>query len=257
MAVRDFDPLVSIVTPVYNAGFFLTETIKTVQDQTYQNWELILVDDVSSDDSIEIIKKAQKNDKRIKLIRLKTNSGAAKARNAATESANGRYVAFLDADDLWNPKKLRVQVDYAYKNGASFVYSSYQFADESGIAVADPVSVPEMINYKQSLKNHIIWTSTVLIDLEKIDRELVLMPDVRRGQDAATWWQILRVTGLSAYGVQESLALYRRTNSSLSANKLKAVKRTWYLYRKVEKLVLLKAVYNFIFYAFNAVRKRV
>lgn len=250
-------PLVSIVTPVYNAEQFLDQTIQTVQSQTYENWELLLVDDRSSDESVAIIEAAQRTDDRIKLIKQPQNAGAAKARNEGTKAAKGRYVAFLDADDLWVPNKLQVQVDFAMKSNYSFVYSSYQFADESGAPVADPVIMPSSINYSQALKNPIIWTSTVLIDIKQISRNILMMPDVRRGQDAATWWQILRTTGVSAYGLHESLAYYRRTNSSLSANKLKAVKRTWYLYREVEGLSLFRSMYSFVFYAYNAVKKRV
>ena len=250
-------PLVSIVVPVYNAERFLRDTIESVQNQTYESWELLLIDDQSPDGSVELIKKAQKSDKRIKLIGMSQNGGAAKARNAGTMAAEGRFIAFLDADDLWEKDKLQKQVDFALKNNAAFVYGSYRFADESGKPTAAPVAVPSKINYYQALRNHIIWTSTVLLDTEQISKDLMMMPDVRRGQDAATWWQILREAEVTAYGITEPLALYRRTNDSLSANKLKAVKRTWYLFRNVEKLSLPKSCYTFCFYAFNAVRKRV
>lgn len=249
-------PLVSIVTPVYNAAEFLPETIRTVLDQTYENWELIFVDDDSTDESVDVIKQARKKDKRIKIVKLEQNSGAAKARNAGTMEARGDYLAFLDADDLWVKDKLEKQVEFTMRGGHAFVYSSYQFASSGGAPISEPVVVPEDINYKKSLKNPIIWTSTVLLDLNQVPKELIMMPDVRRGQDAATWWQILRETGINAYGVQEPLAYYRRTKGTLSSNKLRASKRTWYLYRKVEKLGLVKSVYYFPFYAYNAVKKR-
>ena len=249
-------PLVSVVTPMHNAERFIEDTIKSVQAQTYSNWEMILVDDLSDDRSIEIVNKFRKNDSRIKLIKNKENLGAAKSRNAGTGVSEGRFVAFLDADDLWVEDKLEKQVLFALENKQGFIYSSYQFADEKGEATTSSVSVPLSIDYKKALKNHIIWTSTVLVDVTLVPKKLVIMPDVRRGQDAATWWQILRETGTSAYGIQESLALYRRTNDSLSANKLKAIKRTWSLYRNVEKLSLARSVYSFCFYGYNAVRKR-
>ena len=250
-------PLVSIVTPVYNASRFLQDTIDTSKNQTYENWEHIFVDDASSDNSVTIIKRAQKKDKRIKLVQFKANGGAAKARNAGTKAATGKYLAFLDADDLWWTHKIQVQVDFAEENNYDFVFSGYQFAKSSGVPMGGPVVVPESINYVQALKNPIIWTSTVLLNLDNIPRELIMMPDVRRGQDAATWWQILRETGMTAHSLQESLAFYRRSNGSLSSNKFKAIGRTWYLYREVEKLGLLKSLYCFPFYAYNAVRKRV
>lgn len=252
------DPLVSIVTPVYNAERFITDTIETVLAQSYNNWELILVDDNSSDSSVKIIKSYQKKDSRIKLFdHGGKNLGAALSRNKGIDEAKGRFIAFLDADDLWDKDKLIKQVEFSDNGKRPFVYSSYKFANEAGKPVSKSVIVPKTINYRESLKNHIIWTSTVLIDLDKIPRGLLEMPNVKRGQDAATWWKILGATGISAHGIQKPLALYRRSNNSLSSNKLKAIQRTWYLYRHVEKLSLLQSVYYFVFYAFNAVKKRV
>lgn len=249
-------PLVSIVTPVYNAERFLKDTIASVQAQTHENWEWLLADDCSSDKSIEIIKKAQTKDKRIKLIKNKKNSGAALSRNAGTKQAKGQYLAFLDADDLWHKDKLKTQVSFMQKNNHAFTYTDYEFADENGDSTGKHVKVPTSITHAQSLKNHIIWTSTVMIDLLQVPKPVASMPDVRRGQDAATWWQILRHVDV-AYGINEVLSYYRRTNDSLSANKLKAMKRTWYLFTKVEKLSIAKSVYYFGWYGFNAVRKRV
>ncbi len=249
-------PLVSIVTPVYNAERFIEDTIRSVQDQSYQDWELILVDDVSSDKSVEIIKKEQAKDKRIKLVLNKKNSGAALSRNAGTKQAKGRYLAFLDADDLWDSQKLEKQVAFMQKNGHAFTYTDYEFADEAGVSTGRRVAVPASITYRQSLRNHIIWTSTVMIDLSQVPKSVASMPDVRRGQDAATWWQILRHVGV-AHGINGVLSYYRRTNDSLSANKLKAMKRTWYLFTKVEKLGIVKSAYYFAWYGFNAVKKRV
>lgn len=251
----DRRPLVSIITPVYNAERFLADTISSVQAQTYTNWELLLVNDCSADGSVALIKKYQKDDERIKLIHMKQNSGAALSRNAGTDRARGRYLAFLDADDLWQKNKLKKQIAFMQRYDHIFTYTDYEFADERGISTGKRVSVPASITYKQALKNHIIWTSTVMLDLAKIDKEVVSMPNVRRGQDAATWWKILRSIG-AAYGVNDPLSFYRRTDGSLSANKLKAVKRTWYLFTKVERLSLLRSAYNFVWYAYNAVRKR-
>lgn len=249
-------PLVSIVVPVYNAERFIRDTIASVQAQTYADWELILVDDVSKDDSVSIIKSLQKSDKRIKLIQSEKNQGAALSRNIGTKNAKGQYLAFLDADDLWDEAKLEKQVKFMQENGHAFTFTDYEFADEQGQSTGKRAHMPTVITYRQSLKNHIIWTSTVMLDLEQIPREIAYMPDVRRGQDTATWWQILRHTNM-AYAISEVLSYYRRTNDSLSSNKLKAVRRTWYLFREVEKLNILNSSYNFCFYAVNAVRKRI
>lgn len=254
---KDTAPLVSIIVPVYNAASFLGETIQTVLCQTYKNWELILVDDKSSDESVDLIEEAQVKDPRIQLIKLSVNSGAAHARNVGLESANGQYIAFLDADDLWLPGKLKLQMDAIRSTSSGFLYGSYQFANEKGAPVAGPVSVPLSISYKEALKNPIIWTSTVLVDTGIVSKSLLKMPDVRRGQDAATWWRILRVTGERAIGLQASLAYYRRTNGTLSSNKWRALSRTWCLYRKVEGLGYIKSFYYFMFYIMNAIKKRV
>lgn len=249
-------PLISIVTPVYNAELFLTDTVATVQAQTYQNWELILVDDCSTDESPSIIQKIAKKDKRIRLVSMSKNGGAAIARNKGIDEAKGRYLAFLDADDIWESTKLQKQLSFMQENNHPFTFTSYEFADENGKANGKVVNVPKSITYNQSLKNHIIWTSTVMIDLEKVAKDVAHMPNVRRGQDTATWWKILRTVG-KGYGLQEVLSYYRRTNASLSSNKFKAMKRTWYLFSKVEKLGLPKSIYNFCWYGYNAVRKRI
>lgn len=249
-------PLVSIVVPVYNAEGFLSDMIDSVRSQTYDNWELLLVNDCSTDGSDTLIKSYRKDDERIKLIRMKQNSGAALSRNAGTKEAKGRYLAFLDADDTWVKSKLEEQVAFMLEHGHAFTFTGYEFADEYGKSTGKRVSVPPSITYEQALKNHIIWTSTVMIDLGQVHKEVCLMPNVRRGQDAATWWQILRTTG-KAYGINTTLSYYRRTNSSLSANKLKAMKRTWYLFTEVEKLSFAQSAYNFIWYGYNAVKKRV
>lgn len=249
-------PLVSIVTPVYNSERFISDTIDSVLSQNYSSWELILIDDMSTDSSIEIINKYKIQDNRIKLIKNNQNLGAAKSRNRGTEVAHGRYIAFLDADDLWHPLKLSTQVKFMEDNNLGFTYTAYEFTDKTGKPTGKKVKVPFHITYRQSLKNHIIWTSTVMVDIGKIHKHLLEMPNIRRGQDAATWWQILKHTN-SAYGINEVLSYYRRSSSSLSANKFKAMKRTWYLFRKIEKLSTISSTYNFFWYAYNAVRKRV
>ncbi|PID31645.1 glycosyl transferase [Candidatus Saccharibacteria bacterium] len=251
----DDAPTVSIVTPVHNAAEFIADTIVSVQAQTYVDWELLLIDDCSTDESVEIIRSYQSADPRIKLLHLEQNEGAAVARNKGTEQAHGRYLAFLDADDVWLPAKLETQVAFMQKNTHAFTYTGYEFADANAQPNGNVVAVPTSITYKQALKNHIIWTSTVMLDLEQVDRAVAYMPNVRRGQDAATWWQILRAVG-TAYGINRPLAYYRRTHTSLSANKLKAAKRTWYLLRHVEELPIGYCVQNFLWYGYNAVRKR-
>ena len=248
--------LVSIVVPVYKAERFLEDTIKTVKDQTYDNWELLFVNDCTPDNSVEIIKKYQKEDKRIKLFNQEKNGGAALARNRGITESQGRYICFLDSDDLWDKEKLEKQIKFMREKDCEFSFTGYEFADENGKPNGKKVQIPKSINYKKALKNTTIWTSTVMLDMSKLDKETVYMPNVRRGQDTATWWKILK-TIKCAYGLNEILAFYRRTNDSLSSNKIKALKRTWHLYRKVEKLNIFKSSYNFSWYCFNAVKRRV
>ena len=248
--------LVSIIIPVYNASSFLMDTIKTIQEQTYKKWEAIFVDDCSKDDSFEIIKKQQQNDKRIKIVKNKTNSGAAITRNNGIDAAKGKYLCFLDADDKWNKEKLKKQIEFMKKQKCEFSFTGYQFADENCVPNGKKVNVPAKINYKHALKNTTIWTSTVMFDMEKLSKEDIYMPNVKRGQDTATWWKVLKQIDY-AYGLNEILSFYRRTNESLSANKVTALKRTWNLYRNVEHLNIIYSIYNFCWYCINAVKRRV
>ncbi len=250
----DNEDLVSIIVPVYNAEEFINDTIKTVQDQTYKNWELIMIDDCSTDRSTEQILK-YKSDK-IKLIKLKKNSGAAICRNTGIKEAKGRYIAFLDADDLWKKEKLEVQLEFMKDKKCAFSFTGYEFADKDGVGNGKIVKVPEKINYKQALKNTTIWTSTVMFNMNKLKKEDIYMPDVKRGQDTATWWKVLK-TGVEAYGLNKNLSIYRRSTGTLSSNKFKALKRTWDLYRNVERLNIFYSLYNFLWYCFNAARRRI
>lgn len=246
--------LVSIVIPVYNAEKFIEETITCVMNQTYPNWELLLVNDGSTDKSAALIEKAANQDERIRVFHLE-GGGAAKARNTGTENANGRYLAFLDADDLWEKDKLEKQLNFLKKTDAAFVFTGYEFADENGRGTGKIVRVPEKLSYGEALKNTTIFTSTVMFDMQKTGRELLYMPQIK-SEDTALWWKVLR-TGFPAYGLDENLVKYRRAGKTLSSNKLEAVRRIWNLYRKAEGLSVLKSCYYFVFWAFNAVARRV
>lgn len=247
--------MVSIVIPVHNAEKFIEETIKSVIAQTYPDWELILVDDNSTDSSNKIASEYAGTDGRIQVITLEENVGAANARNAGTKAAKGEYLAFLDADDLWIADKLKRELAFMKEKNAAFVFSGYEFADEHAVGTGNVVNVPETLVYKEALRNTTIFTSTVLFDRSKIEDRLLLMPDVK-SEDTATWWQILK-SGITAYGLNENLVLYRRSANTLSSNKIEAIKRIWHLYRKVEGLSFFASCYNFIGYAVRAVLRRV
>ena len=246
-------PLVSIVVPMHNAADFIDDTIHSVLGQTYENWELILVDDASSDDTLDVVKQFA-NDK-IRVISCRKNGGAAKARNRGVSAASGRYVCFLDADDLWQPDKLERQIAFMDETGAAFSYASYVFADSKGRPNGKVVRVPSTITYKQALKNTTIWTSTVMFDMKKLKKNDIKMPDVK-SEDTATWWKVLKKVE-RAYGIREVMAIYRRSGKTLSANKIVAIKRIWNLYRKSEGLDVTRSFVNFVGWAFNAVRRRV
>lgn len=247
--------LVSIIVPVYNSERFILATIKTVQEQTYSNWELILVNDGSSDNSRRMIEEKAKEDQRIKVINLGKNTGAATARNIGINIAKGKYIAFLDADDLWNKEKLKKQIKFMKEKDYAFSFTGYQFANEDGIPNGKKVFIPEKINYKQALKNTTICTITVMFNMNKLKKEDIEMTNVK-SEDTATWWKVLKKVPY-AYGINEILSYYRRYNNTKSSNKLRAIKQTWELYRKVEKFSLFYSAYNFCFYAINAVKRRI
>ncbi|MBO5292280.1 MAG: glycosyltransferase family 2 protein [Lachnospiraceae bacterium] len=246
---------VSIVVPVYNAEKYLEETVESVRRQTYENWELLLVDDCSSDKSAEVMKRLAERDARIRPVFQPQNGGAAKARNRGIREAEGGYIAFLDADDIWKPEKLEKELAFLREKDAAFVFSGYEFADEQARGLGKIVRVPERLTYRQALKNTTIFTSTVLLDVERLGKELIQMPDIK-SEDTAAWWKILR-NGYTAYGLNENLVYYRRSAGTLSANKLEAVKRIWRLYRQAEGLSMWYSFYNFCFYAVRAVLRRI
>ncbi|MCR5267100.1 MAG: glycosyltransferase [Lachnospiraceae bacterium] len=252
------DGLVSIVIPVYNASKFISDTMLSVKSQTYTDWELILVDDGSTDDSLQIMREMadelNAGRERVFILELGGNQKAARARNAGVAKANGRYLAFLDADDLWDPEKLSKQVSLMRDLDCAFSFTGYEFADEDGIGVQKIVHVPQKINYKKAVKNTTIFTSTVMFDLTKLSKADIEMPNVP-SEDTATWWKVLKKVPY-AYGLDEDLTLYRRGGTTLSSNKLEAVKRTWNLYRNVEHFSLPKSGCCFCCYLLHAIIRR-
>lgn len=246
--------LVSIIVPVYNLEKYIEQTIESVLWQTYENWELLLIDDGSTDASAKKIEQYVLKDARIRLIQKK-NEGAAKARNMGIDYAKGEYLAFLDGDDLWKPKKLEKEIAFAKENRADFCFTGYEFANAEGAGTGKVVRVPKTIDYKQALDNTTIFTSTVLLDLRNISKEDAKMPVVK-SEDTALWWKLLRM-GRIAYGLDENLVSYRRVTNSLSSNKIEAIKRIWFLYRKQEKLSIWESCYHFVFWAYRAVMRRI
>ncbi len=253
--MREPDKLVSIIVPVYNAGVYIEDAIAMVRAQTFTDWELILVDDCSGDDSRDRIKKCMsEGGGDIRLIEKPRNEGAAKARNTGVLAAGGRYIAYLDADDVWERDKLEKELAFMEEKQAAFVFTAYEFGDENAKRTGKVVHVPTVLTYREALSRTVIFTSTVLIDTEKTGRELIQMPAVK-SEDTATWWQILR-SGFRAYGLDEVLTIYRRPAHSLSSNKLEAIRRIWGLYQR-EGLSFGRSCYNLFFWALRATLRRI
>lgn len=242
-------PLVSIITPSYNSAIFISETIRSVIEQSFCDWELIIVDDFSIDNSVQIIQSFVRLDSRIKLICLQENSGAAITRNTAIDVAQGRYIAFLDSDDVWKKDKLERQLSFMRENDVGFSYAAYEKIDENGNVVGY-VGVPKKVTYSDLLKVCSVGCLTAMYDTDKLGK--VYMPLIRKRQDLGLWLRILKKVPC-AYGINEPLAQYRVRGDSISANKLDAAKYTWRLYRQFENLSFPKALYYFSFYAINGV----
>lgn len=253
--------LISIVIPVYNAAPFLNRTLSSVRRQTYKNWELLLVDDGSSDGSVRLLEQwkqkqeqtGQKN--RIGILKNGQNKGAAFSRNRGIRAARGRYLVYLDADDYWEAEKLEKQYRFMQEQGCAFSFTGYEFADREGTRNGRVVHVPQCLSYREALSNTVISTITVMFDREKLPEELLLMPEDCQREDTATWWKILK-NGYLAYGLDEALSVYCRHRGSHSANKLRAVFGTYRMYRKQEKLGIVNAMKYMIPCVLGAVRRR-
>ena len=245
--------LVSIITPSYNSSRFINECISSVLEQTYTNWELIIVDDASDDNSRKLISNIAETDNRIKFEFLSKNIGVAGARNIALEMSRGRYVAFLDSDDVWKKEKLATQIDFMQLHDISFSFSSYQPMSENGMEFFREIIVPSKIDYNSFLKNTIIGCLTVVLDKYKLGD--IKMPNLKTSQDMALWLSIMR-GGVTAYGIEKSLAYYRIVGDSNTSNKFKVIQGVWKIYIIEEGLGYMRGAWCFLNYTFNAIKKR-
>lgn len=243
--------MVSIITPSHNAEKFIAQTIESVLAQTYQEWEVIVVDDLSSDNTVQIIEDYAQNDPRIKLIKLEQKSGPAVARNRAIEASRGQYIAFLDADDLWMSEKLEKQISFMIKHDLAFTYSSYKVINVEDESLTTFVTLPE-ISYESMLKTCSVGCLTAVYDREKIGK--MYMPKLPKRQDYALWLSILKKIGATK-GLLEPLACYRIGQTSVSSNKINAAVWQWKVYRDVEQLGLAKSIYYFANYAYFGIKK--
>jgi teichuronic acid biosynthesis glycosyltransferase TuaG len=248
--------LVSIIVPVYNGERYVIDALESVRRQTRQEWELLLVLDGCTDGSKDLAEAYCKehHEERIKILCKANNEGAARARNLGLTKAQGRYIAYLDADDLWKEDKLEKELAFMEEKKAAFAFTGYEFADESGIGTGKVVRIPNVLTYKDALKNTTIFTTTVIFDTNLLPKDLLEMPEIK-SEDTALWWKVLKA-GYLAYGLNENLATYRRPGKSLSSNKVEAIRRIWNLYRKSEGLSRAQSCYYICFWAMRALKRR-
>lgn len=242
--------LVSIVTPAYKAESYIAETICSVQAQTYTNWEMLVVEDGSPDDTWRVVARYAETDSRVKLIR-QANSGPAMARQASLNHAAGRYLAFLDSDDLWLPQKLENQLAFMKEHSSVLSYTAFRRTTEDGGVVGHLINVPSRMVYRTLLGNTAIATSTVIIDRTKAGP---LRMTRTYYDDFALWLSILK-RGYTAHGLNEDLMRYRVLGQSVSRDKRRSMRMVWRAYREIEQLNRLSAASAFIRYAWNAWRK--
>lgn len=241
--------LISIIIPVYNASATIDKTIESALCQSYHNIEVILIDDCSTDNSFDIIKNNSSKDKRIKVYRNEVNAGVSKARNLGIKLSKGEFIAFLDSDDIWKKDKLEKQIRYIKEKNADICYTSYEITNSSDSDLGI-YRVPSNINYKGLLKENIICCSSVLIK-SKILKENQFNSKFFH-EDFVLWLKLLKI-GFKAIGLQESLVIYKK--GGRSANKIKASKNRWIIYRESEKLTLFLSIYYFVCYIINGVKK--
>ena len=245
-------PLVSIITPCYNSADFIRLTLNSIAEQTYTNWELIVIDDQSTDNTTEIVEVFAQQHNNVKLIKLDKNGGVANARNIGLEHVSGKYVAFLDSDDVWLAEKLYKQVAYMEAENLPMSFCAYHRINEAGAIISRKIEAPVSINYDQLLSHNVIIFSTSLTLTSAIGN---LKFKKAGHEDWIFWLDLFKMCG-SGYGINEPLALYRIRSNSISSNKLKVVGYTWKILREHEKIGLLRSMYLFSKYAFSTVWKR-
>ncbi|MGK4060387.1 glycosyltransferase family 2 protein [Loigolactobacillus coryniformis] len=243
------EPLVSIIMPAHNSERYIKTAIESVQQQIYSNWELIIVDDCSSDATHKIISRFI--DARIKLITLSENLGISYARNKAIQKSTGKYIAFLDSDDVWRTDKLSKQINYMENTGSAFTYTYYQVINEYDEKVRIVSQMPSKVEYRDLLKSNFIGLLTAVIDSELVKKEKI--PNIPH-EDYATWLSILR-ENQTATLVPEVLANYRIQKRSRSSNKLKSMIWTWQIYRKNQHLGFFISIYYLLQYIYFGTRK--
>lgn len=246
------DKLVSIITPTYNCGKFIARTIDSVLAQTYINWEMVIVDDCSQDDTKEVVKGYMEKDSRIRYECLEINSGAAVARTRAMELAEGQYMAFLDSDDIWKPEKLEKQLRFMEDNNINFSCTEYEQIDEDDNKLGKVIKVVKKTDYNRLLLDCPVGNSTVMYNVEKMGKFEV--PNIRKRNDDALWLQMLKREKY-IIGMPEVLMEYRIRQNSISSNKFNLIKYHWKLYREIEHLNVFRSAFHVCWWIFLKVFK--
>lgn len=246
------DNLVSIIMPTYNCGKFIAETLDSVKAQTYQNWEVVIVDDCSTDNTKQVVDTYIANDPRIKYYCLETNSGAAVARTKAMELADGQYIAFLDSDDLWTPDKLEKQLAFMRDNDYAFSCTAYEQIDEEGKPLNKVIKTIKKTDYNRLLLDCPVGNSTVMYDVSKMGKFQV--PNIRKRNDDALWLTMLKKEKY-IYGMPDILMQYRIRANSISGNKFKVIKYHWILYREIEHLSVFRSAFHIAYWCLIKVLK--
>lgn len=245
-------PLVSVITPAYNAAGTIAETIRSVQAQEFGDWQMLIADDNSQDETCAVVEALAGADPRIALIRRSATGGSGPARNAALEWARGRFVAFLDSDDLWLPEKLKRQLAFMADTGCAISYTAFRRITADGARTGRLIPAPARVTYGTLLKNTAIATLTAMVDTRQTGP--LRMADARR-DDYILWLSLLR-QGFAARGLQEDLARYRARGGSLSSRPRRSAAWTWRVYREAERLDLVQASWCMAHYGARAVIKR-
>ena len=239
--------LVSVITPTYNCGRFIAETIEAVQAQTYENWEMCIVDDCSTDDTKAVVEGYMAGDSRIKYYCLPENSGAAVARTKAMELAQGEYMAFCDSDDLWLPEKLERQLAFMAQTGYAFTCTAYEQIDEEGNSLNRVIKTVDKTDYNRLLLDCPVGNSTVMYSVGVMGKFQV--PNIRKRNDDALWLTMLKKEKYIR-GMPDMLMRYRIRSNSISSNKLKVIKYHWILYRDIEHLSVFRSVFHICWWCF-------
>lgn len=241
------DGLVSVIMPTYNCGKFIAETVESIQAQTYTNWEIVIVDDCSTDNTKEIVDELIAKDCRIKYYCLETNSGAAVARTKSMELAEGEYIAFCDSDDLWMPDKLERQLAFMNENDYAFSCTAYEQIDEESKPLNRVIKTVKKTDYNRLLLDCPVGNSTVMYNVKKMGKFEV--PNIRKRNDDALWLQMLKKEKY-IWGMPDVLMKYRIRSNSISSNKLKVVKYHWILYRDIEHLNVFRSAFHIGYWCF-------